>query len=101
MCQSSRIHVDGEVLCRKIRVFRLIAVLEYGPELAIVPSIGKPTSPNMDNVEIRSATLSCKQRCARARIWHCTTLEARVRAPGADVREVTCSALLLTLLHRS
>jgi hypothetical protein len=25
--------------------------LKHGPELAIVHSIGKPTSPNMDNVE--------------------------------------------------
>jgi hypothetical protein len=40
------------VLCQKIRVFRLVAALKHGPELAIVHSIGKPTSPNMDNVEI-------------------------------------------------
>jgi hypothetical protein len=53
-------------------------------------------------LRLESATLSCKQRCARAGIWH-RKARSRVRAPGADLRnwpkglirntssEVTCS----------
>jgi hypothetical protein len=42
----------GDMLCWKIRVFRLIAVLKHGPELTIVHSIGKPTPSKIENIVV-------------------------------------------------